>query len=98
MAKKFNTLKQQYDDIGYWPTASTVLSAMTNFDRDTKTTTYKDFVTKTLNKAFALYKDYDQVSNIRCSISGRYSLCVGGFQRRCPLVGHSVVLRIPRIR
>jgi hypothetical protein len=61
MAPKFDAVKKQYQDIGFWPTASTVLSSMANFDRDTHTNTYKDFVTNTLNEAFVLYKNYDQV-------------------------------------
>jgi hypothetical protein len=46
---------------GFWPTASTVLSAMANYDHFTGSTTYKTQVTNAINKAFSLYTNFDEV-------------------------------------
>jgi hypothetical protein len=50
-------------DIGYWNTAATILSAMANFDHFTHGTTYKAFVTTTLNTASSKYSHFDKVGS-----------------------------------
>jgi hypothetical protein len=61
MAPYYNSNNGQYDNIGFWPSAATVYSAMANYDHFTGTTTYKTQVTNALNKAFSLYAHYDEV-------------------------------------
>jgi hypothetical protein len=65
MASHYNANDGQYDDIGFWPSAATVYSAMSNYDHFTGTTTYKSQVTTALNKAFSLYAHYDEVCQSR---------------------------------
>ncbi|KAG1745167.1 endo-1,6-alpha-mannosidase [Suillus lakei] len=49
-----------FSELGYWQNAN-VLSAMANLDYSTKSTTNQQAVTDSLNAAFSLYTDYDQV-------------------------------------
>ncbi len=48
--------------MGYWGSAATVYSALSNYDHFVKTTTYKATVTNGLNKVFSEYAHFDQVS------------------------------------
>jgi hypothetical protein len=61
IAPSINSADGQVDAIGFWPSASTVLSAMANYDYFTKGTTYKTQVTNSLNTAWSLYSNYDEV-------------------------------------
>lgn len=73
MAPYYNSNNGQYDNIGFWPSAATVYSAMANYDHFTGTTTYKTQVTNALNKAFSLYAHYDEVRF--ATGAGQLALC-----------------------
>ncbi len=56
------TSNGEFQDVGYWGSAATVYSALSNYDHFVKTTTYQATVTNGLNKVFSEYAHFDQVS------------------------------------
>ncbi|RDX51561.1 endo-1,6-alpha-mannosidase [Lentinus brumalis] len=54
------TSNGEFQDVGYWGSAATVYSALSNYDHFVKTTTYQATVTNGLNKVFSEYAHFDQ--------------------------------------
>ncbi|KAI0717506.1 glycoside hydrolase family 76 protein [Cerioporus squamosus] len=54
------TSNGEFQDVGYWGSAATVYSALSNYDHFVKTTTYQSTVVNGLNKVFSEYSHFDQ--------------------------------------